>query len=42
VRRRVEAGADLAARDEEYGKTPLEWAEMGKQPAVVEFLRGKN
>lgn len=39
VRARVEAGADLAARDELYGKTPLEWAEMGKRPAVVDYLR---
>ena len=39
VKQRVAAGDDLAARDEEYAKTPLEWAEMGQQPAVADYLR---
>jgi hypothetical protein len=39
VRRRVEAGADLSARDEQHDKTPLEWAQMGGHEQVVEYLR---
>ena len=39
VKRRVESGADLGARDERYGKTPLEWAEMGGHADVIDYLR---
>jgi glyoxylase-like metal-dependent hydrolase (beta-lactamase superfamily II) len=39
VKRRVAVGADLQARDEEYDKTPVEWAEMGKQREVADYLR---
>ena len=41
VRRRLEAGADLVAQDELYGKTPLEWAEMGKHREVIDYLRSR-
>jgi Ankyrin repeats (many copies) len=39
VRRLVEAGADLTARDERFGTTALEWASSAKQEAVVAYLR---
>ena len=39
IRRRVDAGADLMARDEEYNKTPVEWAEMGGHQEVIDYLK---
>jgi ankyrin repeat protein len=38
VRTLVAAGADLRARDELHGKTPLEWAGMGGHEDVIGFL----
>jgi ankyrin repeat protein len=38
VRRLVEAGADLTARDELYAKTVPEWARMGEHQDVIEYL----
>jgi hypothetical protein len=34
----VQAGADVTARDERHGATPLEWAGWSKQHAVVAYL----
>lgn len=39
LRRLVEAGADLTARDEHFGETALQWAERAKQKAAVAYLR---
>jgi hypothetical protein len=39
VRRLVEAGADVMARDERFGATALDWAGWTKQDAVVAYLR---
>jgi hypothetical protein len=39
VRSLVEAGADLSARDERLGATPLEWARMGGHEPVIDYLR---
>jgi len=41
VQRRLEAGADPTAHDELYGKTPLDWAEMGKHAEVIDYLRSR-
>jgi hypothetical protein len=38
VRSLVDAGADVAARDERFGATALEWANMGKRDTVVAYL----
>ena len=38
VRRLVEAGADLNARDEEHNGTVLDWARMGKHQNVIDYL----
>jgi len=38
VRSLVEAGADMTARDERFGATPLDWAGWGKQDGVVAYL----
>jgi hypothetical protein len=38
VRRLVEQGADLAARDEHEGHTALDWARGAGQQAVIEYL----
>jgi glyoxylase-like metal-dependent hydrolase (beta-lactamase superfamily II) len=39
VRRLVEAGADVTARDERFGTTPLDWAKSGERDNVVAYLR---
>jgi hypothetical protein len=42
VRRLVETGADVTARDERFGATALQWAEWaksGEQDAVVAYLK---
>jgi hypothetical protein len=38
VRRLVEEGGDLRAKDERYQATPLEWARMNGQQEVIAFL----
>jgi hypothetical protein len=38
VRRLVERGADVEARDELNHRTPLDWARSGQQEAVVAYL----
>jgi Ankyrin repeats (many copies) len=38
VRRLVEEGADLRARDERYQATPLEWARMNNQHQIIAYL----
>lgn len=38
----LEAGADLTARDEHLGSTPLAWAARFGQRAMVEFLLGQG
>lgn len=38
ARRLVEAGADLTARDERYGTTPLEWAKGGGHDTLIAYL----
>ena len=38
ARRLVERSADLTARDERFGKTPLEWARMGGHDALIIYL----
>jgi ankyrin repeat protein len=38
VRRLVEAGADLGARDELHDETPLGWARSGKHQDVIDYL----
>jgi hypothetical protein len=39
VRRLVEAGADVTARDERLGETAAQWAERAKQTTVVAYLK---
>jgi hypothetical protein len=39
VRRLVEAGADVTARDERFGTTPLDWAKSGERDNVVAYLK---
>src|SRR5215469_10799426 len=39
VRRLVEAGANVTARDERFGATALDWAGWAKQNAVVAYIR---
>jgi Ankyrin repeats (many copies) len=39
VRSLVEAGADVAARDERFSATALDWACWTKQDAVVAYLK---
>jgi Ankyrin repeats (3 copies)/Ankyrin repeat len=38
VRRLVELGADLDARDDRFGGRPVDWAGHGRQPEVVSYL----
>ena len=38
VRHLVEAGADLTARDERHDETPLGWARLGGQKAVIDYF----
>jgi hypothetical protein len=38
VRRLVEGGADLNARDDQHNATPLEWARHAQQQEVVQYL----
>ncbi|HKW78552.1 MAG TPA: ankyrin repeat domain-containing protein [Candidatus Limnocylindria bacterium] len=38
VRRRVEQGADLTARDDEHNGTPLDWARGGGHAEVIAYL----
>jgi ankyrin repeat protein len=40
IRLLLDLGADPTIRDQEYGATPLNWAEYNQQPEAVEFLRG--
>jgi ankyrin repeat protein len=39
VRRLVEAGADVTARDERFGATAVDWARSTKQDAVVAYFK---
>jgi peptide-methionine (S)-S-oxide reductase len=42
VKRLVDAGAPLDAKDRTYSGTPLEWAEHLGRPEIAAFLRGKT
>jgi hypothetical protein len=39
VRSRVEAGADVTAREERFGAAALEWAGWTKQDAILAYLK---
>jgi len=39
VRSLVEAGADLAERDERFNKTPIDWADMGGHKQIIDYLK---
>jgi hypothetical protein len=39
VRSLVAAGADLAARDERFNKTPMDWADMGGHTQIIDYLK---
>lgn len=41
VRALVEAGADVAARDERFGATPAEWARWNTHDAVIAYLESR-
>jgi hypothetical protein len=41
VRHLVEQGADITARDELHGATPLAWAQRGGHRAVVDYLEAR-
>ena len=38
----LDAGASIAARDEEYGSTPLGWAARNNLPDLVKFLLARG
>jgi hypothetical protein len=42
VRRLVEAGADLNARDELHNGTPVDWARTGKNQDVIDYLASRT
>ena len=39
---RLDAGATITARDDEYRSTPLAWAARANKPQMVEFLLSRR
>jgi ankyrin repeat protein len=42
LRKLVDLGADLGARDDDFDSTPLTWARFMRRDHVVEWLEGQN